>query len=496
MRAIGRSRVRFALVLSVAAFGATPAAGAGVVQEAAEGQDTAAASETAAEAIADTAAEAATSDTTAAEAPATPQVPTARVELDRRIEEQLNAVLGRIPELDEARARVEAGVVVLEGRVLSQEDRALADSLAARMPDVFYVENRIDTVTSLRSRLGAALAGARERLLDFVAYLPLLVVAALIVAAFALLAGWVGARDRLYERATPNLFAQNILRQAARGGLILIGLLLALQLLEVTALVGAILGAAGIFGLAVGFAFRAIAENYLAGVFLGFRQPFDPNDHVAMEGQEGKVVRLNARETVLMTLEGNHLRIPNAKVFGSAILNYTRNPRRRFGVTVSVGDAEDLQRALTEGTTALDEMEGVLEDPEPSGQVAELGDGVVTLRFFGWVDQRAHDFGKVRSEAIRIVKTRLDAAGITMPPTAYLVQMASAAAPTAVEADEATAVAREARPPDRAVAEGPPGRKKVGDISVDRAIDRQIEEDRRASQEEDLLDAAEPRSGT
>lgn len=418
---------------------------------------------------------------------AAPQVPSDRAELDRRAEEGLNALFGRIPGLDQVRARVEAGVVVLGGRVLSQEDRALADSLARRMPEVLFVENRIETVTSLRSRLGAALASGRARLLDFVAHLPLLAVAGLIVVLFGFLARWAGRKDRFYARVTSNPFAQNVLRQTVRGGLILLGVLLALQLLEVTALVGAVLGAAGIFGLAVGFAFRAIAENYLAGVFLSLRQPFAPNDHVVLEGEEGKVVRLSARDTVLMTLDGNHLRIPNARVFGAVILNYTRNPLRRFDVPVSVGDAVDLARAQAEGGSALSDMEGVMDEPAPTVRVRELGDGVVLLRFFGWVDQRRHDFGKVRSEAIRHVKARLDRAGIEMPPTSYLVQMAGTAAQDAA-ADEAAAGPARGRATGPAIREEGIGAAEVGDLSVDRSLDEQIEDDRRDSDETDLLD--------
>lgn len=428
------------------------------------------------------------------ESEAAVQVPPSLTEVDRRVEEELNAVFQRIRGLESVRATVEAGVVVLSGTVLSQEDRALAEKLASGREGVLHVQNRVQQVASLRSRLGSVAEEARERLLDFLAYFPLLAVALLILAAFALLARWAGRWRRLYERLTPNAFAQNALRQVTRGAIVLAGLLLALQLLEVTALVGAVLGAAGIFGLAIGFAFRAVAENYLAGVFLSLRHPFAPNDHILLGGHEGKVVRLTARETILLTLDGNHLRIPNATVFNSVILNYTRNPRRRFEFSVSVGESEDLVRAQAEGIAALGEMEGLLREPPPAARVRELGDGIVTLQFFGWVDQRRADFRKVRSEAIRLVKTRLDAAAISMPPTAYLVQMARLPGERAAEPDLR-------RPPAVPEAAGPAGEPRrpgagaeaeVTDISVDHALDEQIEEERRTSQEEDLLESPEP----
>lgn len=425
------------------------------------------------------------------------EVPEEIARSDERLQEELNAIFDRIPGLEGVRARVEAGVVVLSGRTLSVEARNRAEALAESMPGVVFVANRVEQVASLPARVRTVLRGARDRIVAFIAYLPLLILALAVVALFWLLAHWVGKWDGLYRRLAAHAFAQNVLRQGFRGAVLLAGFILALQFLEVTAVVGAVLGAAGIAGLALGFAFRAVAESYLAGLFLSLRQPFDPSDHVVVGEHEGKVVRLTARDTILLTLEGNHLRIPNATVFGSVILNYTRNPLRRFDFPVSVGEEEDLTTALAEGVAALDAMPGVLGDPAPFGRVRELGDGFVQVRFFGWVDQREADQDKVRSEAIRKVKARLDGAGISMPPTAYLVQMQEAAGPGGAlygrEPAEIRPEAAEARKPTPEPARkpeparGPAEEAEVQDISVDRVLDEQIEEDRRVSGEEDLL---------
>jgi len=65
-------------------------------------------------------------------------------------------------------------------------------------------------------------------------------------------------------------------------------------------------------------------------------------DHIVIDGNEGVLISLTSRATTLMTLDGNHLRLPNALVFRSVILNYTRNPRRRFSFDVGIGEADDL----------------------------------------------------------------------------------------------------------------------------------------------------------
>jgi small-conductance mechanosensitive channel len=249
-------------------------------------------------------------------------------------------------------------------------------------------------------------------------------------------------------------------------GVVLAGVLVALDLLDATALVGALAGTAGLAGLALGFAFKDIVENYLAGFLLALRQPFAKNDHIVVDAYDGLVVRLTPRETILMTLEGNHVRLPNATVFRSPLLNYSRNPRRRFEFDAGVGPVDDLALARTEGIEVLREMRGVMDDPSPEALLVELGESWVTVRFSGWVDQGSADFLRVRSEAIRLVKSSLEEAGISIPSPEYRVRLVR---------DE-----DQAKHPAPAV---------EGDVAPDLTVQRQIEEERLTSDEEDLLEA-------
>ena len=185
------------------------------------------------------------------------------------------------------------------------------------------------------------------------------------------------------------------------------------------------LGAAGILGLALGFALRDTVENYIASLLLSLRQPFGQDDLVLIEGWEGRVLRLTSRATVLMTLDGNHVRIPNAVVYKSVIVNYTRNPSRRFHFDVGVGTEQDLSAVQRLGAETLARMDGVLDDPPPVATVETLGDSSVVIRVAGWVDQRHADFLKVRSEAIRLVKQAFDRADVTMPEPIYNVRVST-----------------------------------------------------------------------
>ena len=150
-------------------------------------------------------------------------------------------------------------------------------------------------------------------------------------------------------------------------------------------------------------------------MLLSIQQPFNVNDVVEVGDHQGRVVRLTAREVVLLTFEGNHVRLPNATVFKSVTVNYTRNPRRLFCFDVGVGVQEDLVAVTRLGIDTLDAMNGVLPEPGPFARIEALGDFAVIVRFHGWVNQRDADFFKVQSEAIRLVKTAFDEAGIDMP---------------------------------------------------------------------------------
>ncbi len=266
-----------------------------------------------------------------------------------------------------------------------------------------------------------------QRLLDeayrLLAALPLLGLALLVVWIGWRSGRWLSQRAVLDRVALRNPFLRDLTRTTVRWIAITVGLLIALEIMNATAIVGAVLGTAGVLGVAIGFAFKDILENYLAGILLSIRQPFAPRDHVVIDGNEGLVIALTSRATILMTLDGNHLRLPNALVFRSVTLNYTRNPSRRFEFEVGIGVEEDLLMAQEIGIGELCTIDGVIAKPPPRALITALGDSNVQVRFHGWVNQRNHDFGLVKSEAIRRVKLALEAAGMDMPEPIYRVQL-------------------------------------------------------------------------
>lgn len=138
------------------------------------------------------------------------------------------------------------------------------------------------------------------------------------------------------------------------------------------------------------------------------------NDH------EGIVVRLTSRATILMTLDGNHLRLPNSEVFKGTILNYSKNPERRFTFELGVDANNDPLAAIKVGLDAIDGLEFVLKEPKATAVIKEVGDSNILLGFQVWVNQTTTDFSKARSVAIRETKHALENNGFNLPEPIYM----------------------------------------------------------------------------
>ena len=135
---------------------------------------------------------------------------------------------------------------------------------------------------------------------------------------------------------------------------------------------------------------------------------------VVIEGVEGRITTLNSRATIITTWDGNEVRIPNAIVYKTKIVNLTRTPERRFDFELRVRLDTDIACALAIALGATKAVDGVLADPAPAAVVSRIDEYAIVFTVLGWVDQRASDFNKVKSEAIRAVKETFDAEGVEL----------------------------------------------------------------------------------
>jgi small-conductance mechanosensitive channel len=356
-----------------------------------------------------------------AEEPAPPKRPVRVVPdaTDAEIARRLQGIMEATGWFRNPRVAVRDGVVFLDGAAETADHRQWAGALAENTQGSVAVVNRIEVETDLRSTLEhveAELTSLQRRTIQA---WPLAVVIVAIIAATWLVAKIVAmtARRVLSGRIASRLLLGVVVRALAFPA-ILLGAYFVLQIAGLTRLALTVLGGTGLIGIIIGFAFRDIAENFLASLLLSIRNPFRSGDLIEVAGHTGIVQNLNTRSTVLLALDGNHIQIPNATVFKSTIKNYSSIPSRRAEFTVGIGYDSSATRAQELIAQVLSEHPAVLDSPEPLVLVDELGAATVNLRVYYWFDSSAYAPNKINSALLRLSKNALLKHGIELPDPA------------------------------------------------------------------------------
>ena len=172
----------------------------------------------------------------------------------------------------------------------------------------------------------------------------------------------------------------------------------------------AILGAAG---LAIGLALQGTLANVASGVMLLFLRPFNIGDYVDAGGIAGTVVEIGLFNTEIKTRKGLCLIVPNKIIWESPITNFSRNPTRRFDITVGISYGDEVNGATDLLMGLLTGDERILDDPEPLAVVEELGDSAVIINLRAWT--RAEDFWAAVWDLKKAIKVEFEVAGYSIP---------------------------------------------------------------------------------
>lgn len=255
---------------------------------------------------------------------------------------------------------------------------------------------------------------------EAVAYLPRFAVAIIIVTVGYLLATWLTrlVRRRLTAQAEDAIAAQ-FLTKVAKILLVLGVLLLALNTAGLGSIAGALLGALGASSLILGFAFKDIGENFIAGVILAFSRPFGIGDAIEVNGYFGKVVQLKLRYTHLKTFDGRDVYVPNADVLTNSVTNYTADGYIRQDFIVGIGFENDIDGAIALVRETVDNHPAILNTDEYNSFacVDELAASTVNIKVRFWMATK--DYRRVtletRGQLMRDVKERLTEEGYNLP---------------------------------------------------------------------------------
>ena len=247
--------------------------------------------------------------------------------------------------------------------------------------------------------------------------LPNIVVAFLIAILFGIIAKVVGnVVGKLMRRTFESRQIAGLLTSIIKSIILVAGIFIALDFVGLKGTVTSLLAGAGIVGLAIGFAFQDMTENFIAGVAMGIRKPFEIGDVIEAEGVFGNVKEINLRNTLVETFYGQLEVIPNKILFRNILTNYSSLGYRRIEVPVGISYADDIEQAAKVITDAMNDKDYVIKKDETAVYTESFGDSSINLLLWFWIRYPGEPgFMVVRHDAINTVKTVLEDNDILIP---------------------------------------------------------------------------------
>lgn len=270
---------------------------------------------------------------------------------------------------------------------------------------------------------------AAEKLQDIgeqtVGRLPDFLVGLVVLAAFLVIA-WLIRRGVGWYTGEQHRRHRNLalaLGRLASGITIVVGLLVAAVVAFENFTPTKLIEILGLGSVAVGFAFRDVLQNYLAGILLLITQPFRIGDQIVFKDYEGTVEEIETRATFVRTYDGRRVVIPNGELFTNSVLVNTAFEHRRLEYDIGIGYEEAIPRVKDLVREALRECGSVLSEPRPEVLTYDLADSAIKLRVRWWMEPPLRrDVLESRDEVLAAIKQKLLEAGVDLPfPTTQIV---------------------------------------------------------------------------
>lgn len=234
--------------------------------------------------------------------------------------------------------------------------------------------------------LGDATESLQEMLNGFVERLPYLALAIIAFTLSFLVARLVRASVRaLAQRSERRGNLALVLGRLSYGLIIFLGLLVAMVIAVPGFTPGQLVSILGLSSVAIGFAFRDILQNFLAGILLLLNEPFRIGDQIVMKEFEGTVEDIQTRATFIKTYDGRRVVIPNGDLFTNSVTVNTARDTRRLEYDFGIGYGDDVQQARQILLDSLQGVPGVSQEPPPDVLLVALADSTVNLRLRWWI---------------------------------------------------------------------------------------------------------------
>jgi len=249
----------------------------------------------------------------------------------------------------------------------------------------------------------------------FIRLLPNIGIALVLIAIFYFLGKFVG---RLVEKGAEKRDRANLgsmLGGFTKSAIIIAGIVLGLTVIIPSLNPGDLIAGLGVSSVAIGFAFKDILQNWLAGLLILIRQPFEVKDQIEVDGYEGTVEKIETRATIIQTYAGERIVIPNNQIYTNPVKVKTAHDISRSQYDIGIGYGDDMEEAVEILKKAVSEVKGINQEKGVEVLPWDLAASWVTLRVRWWTESRRSDVVKVMVEVILAIKKSLDEANIDMP---------------------------------------------------------------------------------
>jgi len=252
-----------------------------------------------------------------------------------------------------------------------------------------------------------------EFLDNLAAFTPkLITVAIILVIGFIVIKVLVHLIDKFFNKVNFDRSVETFIENMARVGLWMILLIIILSNLGVN--VSGLIAGLGIMGFIVGFALKDTLGNLASGIFILFQKPFKVGDWINVGGIVGGVERVGIAACVLKSPDNVKITIPNSKIWGDVIQNYTGNPTRKiFNLEVGISYGSNIDKAIKIIQGILKKDKRVLKDPAPQVVTKSLGDSSVNIAVRPAC--KKEDYWGLYFDLVKTIKQEFDKNGIEIP---------------------------------------------------------------------------------
>lgn len=259
----------------------------------------------------------------------------------------------------------------------------------------------------------------------FIRNLPNILVGIAVFIAMIYIARWAG---KMVKKLLKNRGRQNfgeILGGFLRWTLTLVGLMLSLTIISPNLSPADLIAGLGVSSVAIGFAFKDILQNWLAGILILMRQPFELGDQIVVNGFEGTVERIETRATIIRKYNGERIVVPNSEIYTNSVNVITANELIRSQYDLGLGYDQPRDKAMKILRDTIENIEGVSNEKPVDILPWDQADSWLTIRLRWWSKSDRPTVVKTFSKVILETQNAMDKAGIDLPfPTQVEIQNA------------------------------------------------------------------------